>query len=164
MRITRKLKFGVLYCKKDQTVEEQMFGNKESTPEFDEFLGHVGEKIVLNGWKNFAGGLDTRGENSTGVNSVFKFWRDFQVMFHVSTMLPHGESDQQLAKKRHIGNDIVLVVFQEEGSQPFSPTTVKSNYIRTHPAPLLEHHNDLSAHAYPVAITFLQKSLSWFVS
>jgi hypothetical protein len=152
MRITRKLKFGVLFCKKDQAVEEQMFGNKESPPEFEEFLSHIGEKIVLNGWKNFAGGLDTRGENSTGVHSVFKFWRDFQVMFHVSTMLPHGESDQQLAKKRHIGNDIILVVFQEEGSQPFSPTTVKSNYIRSYPKTWIG----------PVCSVFLEESYTFF--
>lgn len=130
MRITRRLKFGILYCKKDQTSEEQMFNNQESSPEFDDFLGFLGEKIVLSGWKGFAGGLDVRGENTTGVHSLFRQWRDFQVMYHVSTLLPHGESAQQLAKKRHIGNDIVMVVFQDEGSQPFNATTVKSNYIQ----------------------------------
>ncbi len=34
-------------------------------------------------------------------------------MFHVSTLLPLHESDvQKLERKRHIGNDIVIVVFK----------------------------------------------------
>lgn len=35
-------------------------------------------------------------------------------MFHVSTLLPTEQSsDQQVSKKRHIGNDIVLIIFKE---------------------------------------------------
>ena len=34
-------------------------------------------------------------------------------MFHVSTLLPFTDTDrQQLQRKRHVGNDIVAVVFQ----------------------------------------------------
>ena len=34
-------------------------------------------------------------------------------MFHVSTMLPFTETDvQQVEKKRHIGNDLIVIVFQ----------------------------------------------------
>lgn len=34
-------------------------------------------------------------------------------MFHVSTFLPYTVGDiQQLQRKRHIGNDIVAIVFQ----------------------------------------------------
>jgi len=47
-------------------------------------------------------------------------------MYHVSTLLPHYEADaQQLEKKRHIGNDIVVIIFQE-GDTPFDPTKIKS--------------------------------------
>lgn len=43
-------------------------------------------------------------------------------MFHVSTMLPHEESDaQKLQKKRHIGNDIVCVAFLESDDALFWP-------------------------------------------
>ena len=35
-------------------------------------------------------------------------------MFHVSTLLPYEKSDpQKLQRKRHVGNDIVCVVFLE---------------------------------------------------
>ena len=37
-----------------------------------------------------------------------------EIMFHVSTLLRHDENDpQQLDKKRHIGNDVVVVIFKE---------------------------------------------------
>lgn len=32
-------------------------------------------------------------------------------MWHVATMLPSGEGSQQIARKRHIGNDICILVF-----------------------------------------------------
>lgn len=136
MRITRKLKFGILLCLKDQVKEEAMFDNQEEIPSFKEFLDLMGQRIELAGYKGYSGGLDNRGTNTTGTHSLVTTYKgpqnteDFSIMFHVSTMLPHGEQDQQLAKKRHIGNDIVLLVFQEEGSNPYHPTTVKSNYIQ----------------------------------
>lgn len=135
MRITRRLKFGILLCLKNQVKEEDMFNNQEEIPPFKEFLSHIGHEVELSSYTGFAGGLDTRGTNTTGTHSLVSTFKgpdsdDFSIMYHVSTKLPHGEQDQQLAKKRHIGNDIVLVVFQEDGSLPYSPTTVKSNYIQ----------------------------------
>ena len=136
MRITRRLKFGILLCLKDQEKEEDMFGNFTSTPAFDHFLEGMGHKVELSGYQGFAGGLDTRGTNSTGTHSYVHDWPgvgqsgSFQLMYHVSTLLPHGEADQNLAKKRHIGNDIVAIVFQEDGSKPFQATTIKSNYLQ----------------------------------
>lgn len=50
-------------------------------------------------------------------------------MFHVSTLLPYNKNDtQQLERKRHIGNDIVAIVFQEENT-PFAPDMIASNFL-----------------------------------
>ncbi|VBB35450.1 unnamed protein product, partial [Acanthocheilonema viteae] len=50
-------------------------------------------------------------------------------MFHISTMLPYTAGDtQQLQRKRHIGNDIVAIVFQEENT-PFSADMIASNFL-----------------------------------
>lgn len=50
-------------------------------------------------------------------------------MFHVSTMLPFTPNNrQQLLRKRHIGNDIVTIVFQEPGAQPFTPKNIRSQF------------------------------------
>lgn len=37
-------------------------------------------------------------------------------------------SGLQLLRKRHIGNDIVTIVFQEPGSKPFCPSTIRSHF------------------------------------
>ena len=34
----------------------------------------------------------------------------------------------QLLRKRHIGNDIVTVIFQEPGCEPFSPRAIRSHF------------------------------------
>ena len=53
-------------------------------------------------------------------------------MFHVSTLLPYTENDsQQLQRKRHIGNDIVAVIFQE-GNTPFAPDMIASNFLHAY--------------------------------
>nr|XP_026655079.1 signal-induced proliferation-associated protein 1-like [Zonotrichia albicollis] len=50
-------------------------------------------------------------------------------MFHVSTMLPYTPNNrQQLLRKRHIGNDIVTIIFQEPGALPFTPQSVRSHF------------------------------------
>jgi RAP1 GTPase activating protein 1 len=59
-------------------------------------------------------------------------FQDCEVMFHVATMLPlqpckAGEQVQQLARKRHIGNDIVVIVFQD-GTTPFDVSSVASEF------------------------------------
>ncbi|TNN02723.1 hypothetical protein fugu_010210 [Takifugu bimaculatus] len=46
-------------------------------------------------------------------------------MFHVATKLPFTDGDpQQLQRKRHIGNDIVALVYQE-GNTPFLSDVIK---------------------------------------
>merc|ERR550532_6735 len=53
-------------------------------------------------------------------------------MFHVSTLLPFTEGDpQQLQRKRHIGNDIVAIIFQEENT-PFVPDMIASHFLHTY--------------------------------
>lgn len=90
-----------------------------SSPEFEKFLEFLGQKIDLGNWKFYRGGLDTTGSCLTGTSSVYTKWQDYEIMFHISTMLPYSESDtQQIERKRHIGNDIVIVVFQESKHYP----------------------------------------------
>ena len=100
--------------------------------------------------------------DSTGTHSLYTTYHGYEVMFHVSTMLPftptnpqqvcgaraayggvgriYGapnpphvtppphRSPRQLLRKRHIGNDIVTIVFQEPGALPFSPRAIRSHF------------------------------------
>ncbi|XP_037397170.1 rap1 GTPase-activating protein 1 isoform X19 [Pygocentrus nattereri] len=129
--ISNNFKFGVIYQKFGQTSEEELFGNNEESPAFVEFLEFLGQKIELHDFKGFRGGLDvTHGQ--TGTESVYRNFHNKEVMFHVSTKLPYTEGDtQQLQRKRHIGNDIVAIVFQEENT-PFVPDMIASNFLHAY--------------------------------
>ncbi|XP_029006172.1 rap1 GTPase-activating protein 1 isoform X9 [Betta splendens] len=129
--ISNNFKFGVIYQKFGQTSEEELFGNMEESSAFVEFLEFLGEKIELHDFKGFRGGLDvTHGQ--TGKESVYTSFYNKEIMFHVSTKLPYTEGDsQQLQRKRHIGNDIVAVVFQEENT-PFVPDMIQSNFLHAY--------------------------------
>lgn len=68
----------------------------------------------------------------TGLYSVYTNWRNIEIMFHVSTQLPYEKHDpQKLQRKRHIGNDIVCVVFLEADNTAFSPSCIKSHFLHT---------------------------------
>ncbi|CAI9162806.1 unnamed protein product [Rangifer tarandus platyrhynchus] len=129
--VNNTFKFGVIYQKARQTLEEELFGNNEESPAFKEFLELLGDTVTLQDFKGFRGGLDvTHGQ--TGVESVYTIFRDREIMFHVSTKLPFTEGDtQQLQRKRHIGNDIVAIIFQEENT-PFVPDMIASNFLHAY--------------------------------
>ena len=143
----------VLYAKNGQNVEEDVYSNQQDSVAFKHFLMMLGNVVSLNGFTGYRGGLNVK-ENSTGIFSVFNkvtFAHDgrylydetklqakkpsllrsqdvifpIELMFHVSTFLPFTpENPQQLAKKRHIGNDITVIIFKDtsEGdSVPFQP-------------------------------------------
>ncbi|XP_041427714.1 rap1 GTPase-activating protein 1 isoform X2 [Xenopus laevis] len=129
--ISNNFKFGVIYQKIGQTSEEELFSTTEESPAFAEFLELLGEKVLLHDFKGFRGGLDvTHGQ--TGTESIYCNFRNKEIMFHVSTKLPYTEGDtQQLQRKRHIGNDIVAIVFQDENT-PFVPDMIASNFLHAY--------------------------------
>ncbi|XP_044077244.1 rap1 GTPase-activating protein 2-like isoform X7 [Siniperca chuatsi] len=126
--VNNTFKFGVIYQRFGQVSEEELFRNNEETPAFSEFLQLLGDTVELQNFKGFRGGLDVS-HGQTGSQSVYTVHRQQEIMFHVSTKLPFTEGDaQQLQRKRHIGNDIVAVVFQEEAT-PFVPDMIASNFL-----------------------------------
>ncbi|KAL7988491.1 hypothetical protein Chor_007410 [Crotalus horridus] len=149
--ISNNFKFGVIYQKFGQTTEEEVFSNTEESLGFLEFLDLLGDRIQLQDFRGFRGGLDvTRGQ--TGTESVYTNFRGKEIMFHVSTMLPFTEGDaQQLQRKRHIGNDIVAIVFQDENT-PFVPDMIASNFLHAYVVVQL-HHNASGETLYKVSVT-----------
>nr|XP_032518645.1 rap1 GTPase-activating protein 1 isoform X3 [Danaus plexippus plexippus] len=126
--LVNTFKFGVLYQKYGQTTEEELFGNNETSPAFDEFLEMLGQKIQLRDHKGYRGGLDIL-NGHTGSEAVYERFHDREIMFHVAPLLPHTAGDaQQLQRKRHVGNDIVAIVFQEKAT-PFTPDMIASHFL-----------------------------------
>ncbi|XP_072302389.1 signal-induced proliferation-associated protein 1 [Eucyclogobius newberryi] len=121
-------KVGIMYCRSGQSSEEDMYNNESSGPAFEEFLDLLGERVRLKGWEKYRAQLDNK-TDSTGTHSLYTRYQDYEIMFHVSTMLPYTSNNtQQLLRKRHIGNDIVTIVFQEPGALPFTPKSIRSHF------------------------------------
>ncbi|XP_065431429.1 rap1 GTPase-activating protein 1 isoform X17 [Chrysemys picta bellii] len=112
--LSNHFKFGVIYQKLGQTSEEELFGTTEESPAFVEFLDFLGQKVQLQDFKGFRGGLDvTHGQ--TGTESVYCTFRSKEIMFHVSTKLPYTEGDAQ----------------QDENT-PFVPDMIASNFLHAY--------------------------------
>ncbi|XP_055930652.1 uncharacterized protein LOC129960928 isoform X3 [Argiope bruennichi] len=150
--IKTELKVGVILVREGQQSEEQILDNQSHTPLFDEFLSILGDRIRLKGFDKYKGGLDSV-HDLTGTESVYTAWRGIEIMFHVSTMLPHEEHDpQKLQKKRHIGNDIVCVAFMEADDTLFSPTCIKSHFLHTFIVVKTSPSNKTSPTSYEVSV------------
>ncbi|KAK1154872.1 signal-induced proliferation-associated 1-like protein 2 isoform X1 [Acipenser oxyrinchus oxyrinchus] len=145
-------KFGIMYCKAGQSTEEDMYNNESASSSFEEFLDLLGERVRLKGFEKYRAQLDTK-TDSTGLYSLYTRYQDYEIMFHVSTMLPYtANNNQQLLRKRHIGNDIVTIVFQEPGALPFTPKTIRSHF--QHVFIIVRTHKPCSEHTYySVAVT-----------
>jgi len=127
--VVTKYKFGLLYAKEGQKDENEMFSNVHETcsKDYEEFLEFIGERITLQGWSKYRGGLDVK-NNTTGTYSVYNEHRGFPVMFHVSTLLPYQPEDlQRVERKRHLGNDIVCIIYKD-GDSPFDPLCLTTHF------------------------------------
>ncbi|VFV38730.1 low quality protein: signal-induced [Lynx pardinus] len=150
--LCRKHKVGILYCKAGQSSEEEMYNNEEAGPAFEEFLSLIGEKVCLKGFTKYAAQLDVK-TDSTGTHSLYTTYQDYEIMFHVSTLLPYTPNNrQQLLRKRHIGNDIVTIIFQEPGALPFTPKNIRSHF--QHVFIIVRAHNPCTDNVcYSMAVT-----------
>jgi RAP1 GTPase activating protein 1 len=148
MKPTR-YKFGLLYIREGQTEENEFYGNLDPSTGFIDFCKRLGQLIELKGHPSYRGGLDVKG-GTTGELSLYTAVKladgrfvnrggkvpadaceivDLEIMFHVAPFLPHSSAkdDQQLHKKRHLGNDIVIVIYKD-GHTTISPDVFKSQF------------------------------------
>uniref|UniRef100_A0A8C1W4E2 Signal-induced proliferation-associated 1 like 2 n=1 Tax=Cyprinus carpio TaxID=7962 RepID=A0A8C1W4E2_CYPCA len=144
-------KAGILYCQAGQSTEEEMYNNETGSPALEEFLELLGQKVRLRGFNKYRAQLDHK-MDSTGTHSLYTTYKDFELMFHVSTMLPYTPNNkQQLLRKRHIGNDIVTIIFQEPGAFPFTPQNIRSHF--QHIFIIVKVHNPCTEHVcYSIAV------------
>jgi hypothetical protein len=116
---------GVLLVRRGQRTEAEVLRNgareHARSPRYAAFVGALGWEVHLARHQHgcFGGGLDRSAMASNGHTS--RYWSDStaECMFHVGTMMPTRpeRGDRQVDKKRHIGNDFVLVVWSEQVSE-----------------------------------------------
>ncbi|KAG2179972.1 hypothetical protein INT43_003759 [Umbelopsis isabellina] len=121
-------KFGVMVVKPGQTCEEEWFANTECSPSFYRMMSAIADQVQLKGYLGWAGGLDTK-TGESGANVYVSKWKEFDIVYHAAPLIPARESDrQQIHRKRHVGNDIVTLIFLE-GDAKFDPTVIKSQFL-----------------------------------
>lgn len=78
-----------------QNSEEDMLKNQHVPGgPFDQLLKLLGDRVALRGFKRFLGGLDPKND-LTGKESVYTQFEGNEIMFHVSTLLPYSDNDNQ---------------------------------------------------------------------
>uniref|UniRef100_A0A671KGM7 Tuberin-like n=1 Tax=Sinocyclocheilus anshuiensis TaxID=1608454 RepID=A0A671KGM7_9TELE len=95
------------------------WANLYGSNRYAQFLTGLGKLIHLKDCdpdQIFLGGLDQYGDDGE-----FTYcWHDdiMQAIFHIATLMPNRESDKGCCnKKRHIGNDFVVVVYNDSGEE-----------------------------------------------
>lgn len=114
--VKNKHKVGLIRVKSGQTNEEEIFSNHHEPGPFDEFLNLIGQRIKLQGFKKFLGGLDGE-RNFTGEESVFTEYKNLEVMFHVATLMPYTANDPQQVKREREGKEKEIGREKERGKR-----------------------------------------------
>ncbi|MEE6475300.1 hypothetical protein FKM82_010693 [Ascaphus truei] len=108
-------KVGILYCKAGESSEEEMYNNETAGHAFEEFLDLLGHRVRLKGFNKYRAQLDNK-TDSTGTHSLYTTYKDYELMFHVSTMLPYMPSNRQ----QH-----TVAVSRSKDVPPFGPPIPK---------------------------------------
>ena len=124
------LKIGVIYVKEGQDDQKIILRNETKSEIYAEFVRGLGWPIDIATHRGYLGGLDPK--QTTGVTAPYYANSIMEVIFHEITSMPTNPSDdQQIHKKRHVGNDIVHIVYSE-GTSDYAPTTITSQFNDAH--------------------------------
>jgi len=103
------IKIGLIYCRKGQTLPQDMFKNGISEDQcsqgFMDFVSLFGSEINLTEWDGYMGDMKP---GETG-KAFYDRWNNIEVIYHVAPFL-NSEGHRRL-----IGNDIAELFFLEEG-------------------------------------------------
>eukprot|EP01114_Cavostelium_apophysatum_P012785 TRINITY_DN2948_c0_g1_i1.p1 TRINITY_DN2948_c0_g1~~TRINITY_DN2948_c0_g1_i1.p1 ORF type:complete len:1028 (+),score=340.40 TRINITY_DN2948_c0_g1_i1:1417-4500(+) len=123
-------KVGLIYVAPGQEDQRDILKNSGGSDLYSEFLRGIGWLVDLKTHPGFTGGLDRN--LSTGKTAPYFATPSYEVMFHVPTLMPSNPQDeQQIDKKRHVGNDYTHIVWSEH-KRDYKPTTISSNFNEAH--------------------------------
>lgn len=125
-------KIGLVYVKDGQENERSMLRNEEpdSSLLYQEFVRGVSTIASIARHCGYVGGLDRSGT----VGTTLPYWRNAmtELVVHEVTRMPTVHKDpQQILKKRHVGNDIIHVVWSEH-CRDYKPHTIVSQFNDAH--------------------------------
>ena len=101
--------------------------HQDVSPHFIEFLDGLGWILDTETHHGYTGGLDFK-DGRCGKSTCYAPTQEQTLMFHVAPLLPTNTKDpQQVLKKRHVGNDRVLV-FWIDREKEYDGTTITSQF------------------------------------
>ena len=151
------VKIGVVYVGEGCDNQNQILATTydQTSKYFREFITGLGWSVDIPTHVGYDGGLDRKNQ-SNGKSSIF--YADFmnEIMFHVAPLIPTDPKDeQQVYKKRHIGNDHIHVVWCASNHE-YDTSTITSQFNQAH---IVIY--PLETGLFRVEI-FWQKDLPWF--
>ena len=128
-----RFKVGVVFVGDGVREQNEIFSTEfsKTTPHFQEFLTGLGYPIDLLTHIGYDGGLDLK-KGVNGKTSIFYCNSNNETMFHVGPLIPTDKGDtQQVYKKRHIGNDHVHIIW-DENLKFYHTGTITSQFNQCH--------------------------------
>ncbi|PVU90926.1 hypothetical protein BB559_004374 [Furculomyces boomerangus] len=122
------IKVAICYVAPNQTTESEILGNNVASTSlaYREFVRSLGWPVDLENFSGYTGKLHSDG---TDGKVAPYFATDYlELIFHDSTEMPTDTKDtKQLKKKRHIGNDFVHIIWNENFCE-YRPETITGDF------------------------------------
>ncbi|CAL9686232.1 unnamed protein product [Knipowitschia caucasica] len=104
-------KIAVFYVAEGQEDKHSILTNTAGSQAYEDFVSGLGWEVDLTSHCGFMGGLQRN--RSTGQTTPYYATSTTEVIYHVSTRMPHDQDHNLTKKLRHLGNDEVHIVWSE---------------------------------------------------
>ncbi|KAJ1948735.1 hypothetical protein IWQ62_006850, partial [Dispira parvispora] len=121
-----RFKFAVFYVGSQQIDETAILSNTKGSAAYDTFMLTLGWEVDLATHSGYTGRLAQNG--SDGTTAIYYSNASVEIVFHDSTRIPVDHDDKQFVnKKRHVGNDHIHIVWNENNTS-FIPGTISGDF------------------------------------
>ncbi|XP_072221670.1 ral GTPase-activating protein subunit alpha-1 [Leuresthes tenuis] len=104
-------KIAVFYVAEGQEDKHSILTNTAGSQAYEDFVSGLGWEVDLTTHCGFMGGLQRN--RSTGQTTPYYATSTTEVIYHVSTRMPHDQDHNLTKKLRHLGNDEVHIIWSE---------------------------------------------------
>jgi hypothetical protein len=123
-------KVGLVYVAPGQEDERSLFRNESGSAMYAEFVEGMASIVNIAEHRAYLGGLDRSG--TCGATLPYFHNSTAELVFHEVVRMPTVHKDpQQILKKRHVGNDIIHVIWDEH-LRDYNPQTIASQFNDAH--------------------------------
>jgi len=100
------VKVGVIYAARGQENQKEILKNTKGSFAYESFIQGLGEVVDLKSHLGFQAGLKHK---TDGEHAIYYSDPLIEVMFHVATMMPTSEEDEQVLNKKRYFVEIIFL-------------------------------------------------------